>query len=78
MPELPSQPQSKTVTWHEVVLRQKYNDPLKLKNSLDSMYGQNKYKVRIKANRYILQLPEPPHEGQIAEIERTISFHYKG
>ncbi|KAI1465107.1 uncharacterized protein F4812DRAFT_132306 [Daldinia caldariorum] len=81
MPESQSQPQpqSQSETWHEVVLRQKYNDPLKLKNSLDSMYGQDRYKVRVKSGRYILQLKlqEPPPEGQIAELERAISFHYK-
>ncbi|KAI1642504.1 uncharacterized protein F4817DRAFT_294798 [Daldinia loculata] len=75
MPE--PQPPIETATWYEVVLKQKYNDPQKLKSSLDSMYGQGRYKVKIKASRYILQLPEPPHEDRIAEIERTISFHYK-
>ncbi|KAI1799226.1 hypothetical protein F4811DRAFT_544927 [Daldinia bambusicola] len=80
MPESQSQqPQTKNATWHEVVLRQKYNDPQKLKNSLDSMYGPDRYKVRVKSGRYILQLQlqEPPPESQIAELERTISFHYK-
>ncbi|KAI0600868.1 hypothetical protein F4775DRAFT_509151 [Biscogniauxia sp. FL1348] len=40
--------------WHEVVLRQKYNDPRKLKESLDTMYGQGGYQVKIKANRHKL------------------------
>ncbi|KAI2778760.1 hypothetical protein F4815DRAFT_231384 [Daldinia loculata] len=60
MPE--PQPPIETATWYEVVLKQKYNDPQKLKSSLDSMYGQGRYKVKIKASRYILQLPEPPQE----------------
>ncbi|KAI1105657.1 hypothetical protein F4804DRAFT_331080 [Jackrogersella minutella] len=72
--ELPSE----KVEWHEVVLKQKYNDPLKLKKSLDGLYGQGKYKVRTKANRYILQLPEKIHEEKKAEIEAAIRFHYNG
>lgn len=63
--------------WHDVILRQKYNNPTKLKNALDSMYGQGRYKVMIRANRYILQLPEPFVEAQILEIENAVRFHYK-
>ncbi|KAI1489255.1 hypothetical protein F5X96DRAFT_641605 [Biscogniauxia mediterranea] len=62
--------------WHEVVLRQKYNDPRKLKESLDTMYGQGGYQVKTKANRYILKLPVPLDEGQLAELEKDIGFHY--
>ncbi len=36
------------VTWHVVVLRQKYNDPLKLKNTLDTLYGEGNYKVKVR------------------------------
>jgi len=35
--------------WHEVVLRQKYNDPRKLKESLDTMYGQGGYQVKVRS-----------------------------
>ncbi|KAI0012556.1 hypothetical protein F4779DRAFT_40547 [Xylariaceae sp. FL0662B] len=62
--------------WHETVLRQKYNDPMKLKNLLDNAYGQGRYNVKIKANRYILRLPEPLNEVQLAEMEKQIRFHY--
>ncbi|KAI0097136.1 hypothetical protein F4814DRAFT_453665 [Daldinia grandis] len=55
-PQLPLKP----TAWHEVVLKQKYNDPRKLKNTLDSLYGNDNYK--IKSGRYILQLPEPLDE----------------
>ncbi|KAI1393170.1 uncharacterized protein F4822DRAFT_383740 [Hypoxylon trugodes] len=64
--------------WHDIVLKTKYNDPLKLKSSLDSMYGKGKYRVKVRANRYILQLPEQPQRAQIVEIENTIHSHYNG
>ncbi|OTB02219.1 hypothetical protein M426DRAFT_322795 [Hypoxylon sp. CI-4A] len=73
-------PDSKLLTghaaWHEVILRQKYNDPLKLKDSLNNLYGEGRYKVKTRANRYILQVPEPMQQAQIAELEAAIRFHY--
>lgn len=71
-----SSPPSEKEPPYEVVLRQKYNDPLKLKKSLDEMYGKGKYMVTLRANRYILRLPEPLQDGKRAEIEKQIQFHY--
>ncbi|KAI1759184.1 hypothetical protein GGR53DRAFT_471605 [Hypoxylon sp. FL1150] len=62
-----SQPPPQRAAWHEVVLRQKYNDPTRLKASLDSIYGPGRYIVKIKANRYYLQLPEP-----LLEVNRPV------
>ncbi|KAI2609182.1 hypothetical protein GGR54DRAFT_387613 [Hypoxylon sp. NC1633] len=53
---------SRQAQYHEVVLRQKYNDPMKLKNSLDRRFGAGMYRVKTKANRYILLLPYLLHE----------------
>jgi hypothetical protein len=33
--------------WSEHVLRKKYTDPMKLKESLDEIYGQGKYQVIV-------------------------------
>jgi hypothetical protein len=33
--------------WHEVMLRQKYNDPRKLKQVLDKVYGSGNYLVKV-------------------------------
>ncbi|KAH9908536.1 hypothetical protein F4778DRAFT_350697 [Xylariomycetidae sp. FL2044] len=63
---------------YEVVLRQKYNDPRKLKAILDDSYGFGKYRVKIRANRYILMLPQHLGEDQIAELEQSIRIHYRG
>jgi hypothetical protein len=38
--------------WSEHVLRKKYTDPMKLKESLDEIYGQGKYQVIVCA-RYL-------------------------
>lgn len=35
--------------WSEHVLRKKYTDPMKLKESLDEIYGQGKYQVIVRA-----------------------------
>ncbi|KAI2470510.1 hypothetical protein F4781DRAFT_175311 [Annulohypoxylon bovei var. microspora] len=65
MPESKSPPGN--VGWHEVVLRQKYNDQMKLKVALDEMYGQGKYGVKMRATRWILQLPEPIPEVNLPD-----------
>ncbi|KAI0892816.1 hypothetical protein F4806DRAFT_224186 [Annulohypoxylon nitens] len=44
---------------HEVVLRQRYNDPMKLKKVLDEMFGEGKYRVQTRSTRWILRVPEP-------------------
>jgi hypothetical protein len=33
--------------WHEHVLRKKYRDLLKLKLTLDNLYGENQYKIKV-------------------------------
>ncbi|KAK0725506.1 hypothetical protein B0H67DRAFT_570708 [Lasiosphaeris hirsuta] len=63
--------------WHEEVMRQKYNDPRKLKDFLDKTYGSGNYLVKIRSNRWILCLPEPLQEGELEDIERRIRVHYK-
>jgi hypothetical protein len=35
--------------WSEHVLRKKYTDPMKLKESLDEIYGQEKYQVIVRS-----------------------------
>ncbi|KAK1657697.1 hypothetical protein BDP55DRAFT_421243 [Colletotrichum godetiae] len=60
----------------EEVMRSRYHDPGKLKKSLDSIYGQGNYKVKEKANRYILILPKPLKKGELAAIEKRIRVHY--
>ncbi|KAI0378688.1 hypothetical protein F5Y04DRAFT_143530 [Hypomontagnella monticulosa] len=55
-------PDPRVASWHNVVLKQKYNDPLKLKATLDGIYGKGQYRVTTRANRYILQLPEKLNE----------------
>ncbi|KAK4202403.1 hypothetical protein QBC40DRAFT_44056 [Triangularia verruculosa] len=44
---------------YEHVMRQKYNDPRKLKTWLDATYPLGNYAVKVKDNRWILSLPEP-------------------
>ncbi|WYZ38039.1 hypothetical protein EsH8_II_001545 [Colletotrichum jinshuiense] len=61
---------------HEQVMQERYHDPLKLKASLDSIYGEGNYQVKERANRYILQLPIPIKEGDMAKIEKRIRSHY--
>jgi hypothetical protein len=34
--------------WSEHVFRKKYTDPMKLKESLDEIYGQGKYQVIVR------------------------------
>ncbi|KAK4108503.1 hypothetical protein N656DRAFT_784001 [Canariomyces notabilis] len=59
------------------MLRQKYNDPRKLKQVLDKVYGSGNYLVKIMSERWILYLPEPLTEGGLCEIENMIRFHWK-
>ena len=33
--------------WHEEVLRQKYNNPRKLVEVLNNMFGQGNYRVKV-------------------------------
>lgn len=63
---------------HEVVLRQRYNDPMKLKKVLDEMFGEGKYRVQTRSTRWILRVPEPMPKEKLAKIEETIRSHYNG
>ncbi|KAK3346875.1 hypothetical protein B0T25DRAFT_553072 [Lasiosphaeria hispida] len=62
--------------WHEELMRQKYNDPRKLKDFLDKTYGFGNYLVKIRRNRWILCLPEQLKDGELEDIERRIRVHY--
>ena len=45
------------VQWHNHVLRQKYRDPLKLKQALTEMYGEGNYKIKVRTERTLLCNP---------------------
>ncbi|KAI5860608.1 hypothetical protein GGS23DRAFT_599416 [Durotheca rogersii] len=57
-----SQGSPEPATWHEILLRNKYNNPMKLKDVLDKMYGKGKYRIRSKSSNLVLLLPEPLKE----------------
>ncbi|KAK1714929.1 uncharacterized protein BDZ83DRAFT_62946 [Colletotrichum acutatum] len=57
-------------------MRARYHDSAKLKTSLDSIYGQGNYKVKERANRFILMLPKPLKKDELAAIEQRIRVHY--
>ncbi|KAI0834504.1 hypothetical protein F5Y06DRAFT_156068 [Hypoxylon sp. FL0890] len=57
---------------HEMVLEQAYNDPWKLAKHLCCLFGQENYKVEAEANRYVIQIPRPLSEDEIAELEKII------
>ena len=73
--ETPRSPSALYPGWSEHVLRKKYRDPRKLKESLDGIYGDEGYRVivgreiqvadgmtknaLIKRDRFILVLPRP-------------------
>ncbi|KAI0880776.1 uncharacterized protein GGS22DRAFT_80021 [Annulohypoxylon maeteangense] len=63
---------------NEVLLRQRYNDPIKLKKVLDEMFGEGKYGVQTRSTRWILRLPEAMPKEKLAKIEETIRSHYNG
>ncbi|CCF43530.1 hypothetical protein CH063_13205 [Colletotrichum higginsianum] len=61
---------------HEQLMRAKYLDQRKLKNSLDSIYGEGKYQVKERASRYILMLPTPMKKDDLAQLEQRVRLHY--
>jgi hypothetical protein len=67
---------SRSQGWHEQILRQKYNDPRRLKEYLDEAYGPGNYLVKTKSNRWILCLPEPMNQGDMDSLEQHVQFHY--
>ncbi|KAF2465718.1 uncharacterized protein BDR25DRAFT_294748 [Lindgomyces ingoldianus] len=62
--------------WSEHVLRKKYRDPGKLKESLDAIYGSSQYRVIVKADRWILVLPSPLGAKELEDLEDNIRNHY--
>ncbi|KAK7224313.1 hypothetical protein V2G26_012316 [Clonostachys chloroleuca] len=70
------QPSSGQGPLYEEVMRQKYNDPAKLRDLLDELYGRGNYSVKTKSSRWILRLPAPLKEGQMEWIENQVCFHY--
>ncbi|KAK0614871.1 hypothetical protein B0T17DRAFT_619723 [Bombardia bombarda] len=69
--------------WSEYVLRKKYRDPLKLKESLNYIFGSDQYKLKltalpqqIKGDRWILSLSRPMLVGELEEIEKDSTQHY--
>jgi len=64
------------IGWSEHVLRKKYTDPMKLKESLDDIYGEGKYRVMEKGGRWILGLSNPMSQEELKEIEKRIYNHY--
>ncbi|KAH7311522.1 hypothetical protein B0I35DRAFT_438242 [Stachybotrys elegans] len=65
-----------TPPWFEQVMRQKYNDPVKLRDYLDETYGPDNYLVKTRSNRWILCLPAPLKAGELDMIEKKVRFHY--
>ncbi len=41
--------------WSEHMLRKRYTDPMKLKESLDEVYGQGKYQVIVRSRHIVIK-----------------------
>ncbi|KAF5526678.1 hypothetical protein CGCA056_v003907 [Colletotrichum aenigma] len=63
-----------TTDWHRETMRTKYHDPVKLKDTLNKMFGEKNYKVIN--NRYILMLSRPPRQGEMEKLEKEAREHY--
>jgi len=63
--------------WFEQVLRMKYNDPLKLIDSLDRMFGTGNYILKTRSNRWILFLHNPLQQAELEEIEQQMRVHWR-
>ncbi|GAB1314606.1 hypothetical protein MFIFM68171_04816 [Madurella fahalii] len=51
------------MAWHKKVMKQKYNDPDKLKEYLDAVYGPGNWRVEVKSNnRWMIGLTRPWQE----------------
>ncbi|KAJ0274147.1 hypothetical protein COL940_009477 [Colletotrichum noveboracense] len=56
----PLSKESPTTDWHRETMRTKYHDPVKLKDTLNKMFGENNYKVR----------------GEMEKLEKEAREHY--
>ncbi|KAF4835463.1 hypothetical protein CGCSCA4_v012597 [Colletotrichum siamense] len=72
----PLSKESPTTDWHRETMRTKYHDPVKLKDTLNKMFGENNYKVRVINNRYILMLSRQPRQGEMEKLEKEAREHY--
>jgi chemotaxis methyl-accepting protein methylase len=63
--------------WYEQGMRLKYVNPSKLISYLDENYGRGNYHVKTRLDRYILFLPEPLSQLDLAEMEHQVGFHYR-
>lgn len=62
--------------WHNHVLRKKYRDPLKLKQALTAMYGEGNYKIKVRADRWIVAIPREMSNTEMDELESSVYSHY--
>ncbi|ESA43536.1 hypothetical protein GE21DRAFT_2953 [Neurospora crassa] len=64
------------VQWYDHVLRKKYRDPLKLKQALTAMYGEGNYRIKVRADRWIVTIPKELSNIEMDELENSIYSHY--
>ncbi|KAJ0280660.1 hypothetical protein CBS470a_008654 [Colletotrichum nupharicola] len=57
----PLSKESPTTDWHRETMRTKYHDPVKLKDTLNKMFGENNYK---------------PRQGEMEKLEKEAREHY--
>ncbi|KAI0126969.1 hypothetical protein BJ170DRAFT_630636 [Xylariales sp. AK1849] len=62
--------------WSDHMLRKKYRDPVKLKNYLDTVYGEGQYQISIKKDRWIIALPKQMTSAELQELEESLYHHY--
>ncbi|CCC10891.1 hypothetical protein SMACR_04122 [Sordaria macrospora] len=61
---------------HNHVLRKKYRDPLKLKQALTKTFGEGNYKIKVRADRWIVAIPREMSNNEIDELENSVYSHY--
>ncbi|EGO56859.1 hypothetical protein NEUTE1DRAFT_84406 [Neurospora tetrasperma FGSC 2508] len=64
------------VQWYDHVLRKKYRDPLKLKQALTAMYGEGNYRIKVRADRWIVTIPKEMSNIEMDELENSVYLHY--
>ncbi|KAK1752026.1 hypothetical protein QBC47DRAFT_416510 [Echria macrotheca] len=65
------------MAWHKKVMKQKYNDPDKLREYLDATYGPGNWRVEVKStNRWMIALTRPWKEHEMEYIESQVRVHY--
>ncbi|KAK3684091.1 hypothetical protein B0T22DRAFT_469582 [Podospora appendiculata] len=62
--------------WFDHVLRKKYRDPSKFKETLNRIYGEGDYQIKVRRDRWILALRRPMRPGEMEEIEKDTIEHY--